>query len=238
MAPEEYHIRRISLENVSAYLVHGSGGAMLVDSGRAGSEGKILETLSVLGLQPEALKLLILTHAHYDHAGSAGMLKELTGCRIVIHHTEKEQLMNGSTGIPRGTRWKARVLAGVGKPFIRWITRYPGTEPDILSEESLDLAPHGFPGRIIHTPGHTRGSQVVLMEGGELLAGDTLFGLPGKLHFPPYAEDLPSLLRSWIRIRDLPVKTIFPAHGARFTVESFQDEFPEAMKRYGRWVRE
>ncbi|MGW8315838.1 MAG: MBL fold metallo-hydrolase, partial [Bacteroidales bacterium] len=186
-----YTLHRIYLGNVSCFLVQRDGEALLVDCGNRGSEMNILETLKQLKLEPGSLRLLILTHVHFDHAGSAARLKELTGCRIVVHHREAERLRRGSTPIPGGTRWKAKVLVTLGKTFRRRIMRFPGAAHDILVEKELDLTPYGFMGRLIHTPGHTPGSMVVLLEGGELLAGDTFFGLEGRRHFPPFAESLP-----------------------------------------------
>jgi len=229
-----YTVKRISLANVSAFLIYRPGEAILVDSGNRGSEEKIMRTLERVGLEPGMLKILILTHVHFDHAGSAGKLKELTGCRIMVHNTEKERLQAGFTPIPNGTRWKARLLVALGRMVARGIGRFPGTEPDLLVKDSLDLDQFGFPGKVIHTPGHTHGSMVVLMEGGELIGGDTIFGLEGKQHFPPFAEDLPALVSSWQHIRTLPVTTFYPAHGRHFSRESFLEEFDRAMERYSR----
>ncbi len=234
MEPPTYQVRRISLEKASAFIIYRSGMAILVDSGKSGSEEKILETLAQLGLESHLLKLLILTHAHFDHAGSAAKLKELTGCKIMVHHSESEQLNAGFTRLPPGTRWKAKLLVGLGRTFARRMGKYPGAEPDLLIQDSFDLKEFGFPGKVIHTPGHTFGSMVVLMDGGELFAGDTLFGVVGKQHFPPFAEDLPALIKSWQHIRTLPVKTIYPAHGPSFPAESFLAEFDHAMKKYSK----
>ena len=228
-----YIIRRIPLAKVNAFLVKGVEAAILIDSGPKGSEGIILETLDRLGLGPEDLKLLILTHAHYDHAGSAGRVRDLTGCRILVHRSEADRLRKGVTSIPGGTRWKAKILVALGRPLTRLIASYPGVEPDLLSDEEYDLRPHGIPGSILHTPGHTAGSQVVFLENGEMITGDTMFGIPGKLHFPPFAEDLQLLLNSWQKIRDLPVGQFYPAHGARFSFKSFLDEFEKGLERYG-----
>ena len=74
---------------------------------------------------------------------------------------------------------------------------------------------------------------VVLMEDGILIAGDTLFGLAGKQHFPPFAEDLPALVESWKSIRNLEIKTIYPAHGRPITRESFFAEYDNAVEQYG-----
>jgi hydroxyacylglutathione hydrolase len=234
MEPGYYTIKRISLTNVSAFLIYRPGEAILVDSGNRGSEEKIIKTMRGVGIEPGMLKLLILTHVHFDHAGSAGKLKELTGCKIMVHQTEKERLQAGFTPIPNGTRWKARLLVALGRTVARGIGRFPGTEPDLLMMDSLDLNQFGFPGKVIHTPGHTHGSMVVLMEGGELIGGDTFFGLEGKQHFPPFAEDLPALVCSWQHMRTLPVTTIYPAHGRHFSMESFLAEFEGAMDKYSK----
>jgi len=228
-----YSIHRIGLVNVSSYLIHRPGEAILVDCGNRGSEVKILDTLKVLGLEPDMLKLLVLTHSHFDHAGSAARLKELTGCRVMVHRSEAGRLRKGHSPIPPGTRWKAKLLVAVGRIFARHLMNFAGTGPDLLVDEQSDLEDFGFPGKVIHTPGHTFGSMVILMEGGELLGGDTVFGLENKQHFPPFAEDLPALVRSWEKLKHLPVKTFYPAHGRPFSRESFLEEFDAAMKKYG-----
>ena len=232
MSEVTYKVHRIGLVNVSSYLIHRPGEAILVDSGNRGSEVKILETLKKLNLEPGMLKLLILTHAHYDHAGSARKLKELTGCKIMIHRAESHRLRKGWTPIPSGTRWKAKVIVGLGRVFARKLMKYPGAEPDLVADELYDLKPFGFTGKVIHTPGHTFGSMVVLMDGGELISGDTFFGLENKLHFPPFAEDQHALLKSWGAIRELKVKTIYPAHGHNFPFENFLAEYDSAIERY------
>lgn len=232
MSSSSYKIHRIGLVNVSSYLIYRPGEAILVDSGSSGSDVKILESLRRLGLEPAMLKLLVLTHSHYDHAGSAGRLKEETGCKVVVHRSEVEKLKMGYSPIPAGTRWKAKLLVGLGRIFARSLMNFPGAEADLLVDESFDLQAFGFPGKVIHSPGHTFGSMVVLMEGGELIAGDTLFGLENKQHFPPFAEDLNALVSSWKIIRELPIKVFYPAHGRYFSRDSFLDEYESAIKRY------
>jgi glyoxylase-like metal-dependent hydrolase (beta-lactamase superfamily II) len=233
MGSGPYRVHRISLINVSCYLIYREGEAILVDCGNKGADVKILREMEELGLTPGMLRLLILTHVHFDHAGSAASLKSATGCRIMVHRIEADRLRKGSTPIPGATRWKARLLVALGRIFRPGIMQFPGVDPDVLVDETASLEPYGFRGEVLHTPGHTPGSMVVLLEGGELIAGDTLFGVEGKQHFPPFAEDLPSLLRSWELIRSLPVKEIYPAHGKSFSYNAFMEEFGGAVKRYG-----
>jgi len=232
VAEDSYKIHRLGLTNVAAYLIYRPGEAILVDSGNKGSEETILKHLNMLGLEPEMLKLLILTHVHFDHAGSAQRLKELTACKIMVHQSEEARLREGKTPIPAGTRWKAKFLVWMGRIFARHIGTFPGAEPDLLVADSFDLEEFGFSGKVIHTPGHTHGSMVVLLSGGELIGGDTIFGLDGKQHFPPFAEDLSALLTSWKRIRDMQPALFYPAHGRKFDFDSFLAEFDGAMKRY------
>jgi len=235
MEEQDYTIRRIPLGGVAAYLVYRPGKALLVDSGRGrDSENKIMEVLLGEGIQPGMLDLVILTHAHFDHAGSARKLKERTGCRIMVHRSEADRLREGFTSLPGGTRWKAKILVGLGRVFARRLGKYEGVEPDILVDDSYDLQEEfGFPAKVIHTPGHTPGSMSVLTGSGEMLSGDLFFGLKGKEYFPPFAEDIPALLQSWKLVRALPVTTIYPAHGNRIEAEQFHEAFDHAMKKYG-----
>jgi len=229
----DYKLHRIGLGNVSCYLIYRPGEAILVDCGNPGSELKILDSLEHLGLEPGMLRLLVLTHSHFDHAGSAARLKELTGCRLIVHQAEADRLRKGYSPIPAGTRWKAKLIVALGRTFARKLMKFPGAEPDLVAGDLFDLADFGFPGSVIHTPGHTHGSMVVLLKEGRLITGDTMFGLKSKLHFPPFAEDVPALLKSWEKIRSLPVETCYPAHGFRFPFSSFLAEYDAAVKRYG-----
>jgi hydroxyacylglutathione hydrolase len=237
VAQGPYSIHRIGLLNVAAYLIWRPGEAILVDCGNKGSEDKILHAMKGKGLEPGMLKLLILTHVHFDHAGSAAQMKELTGCRILVHRSEEARLIEGFTPIPPGTRWKAKLVVALGRIVARRIGTFPGAEADLLADASFDLSAFGFPGRVLHTPGHTHGSMVVFMENGELIGGDTIFGLEGKQHFPPFAEDLGGLLKSWQLLRDLKPAVLYPAHGHHFSRDSFLAEFEGAMLRYGKKAR-
>ena len=139
----------------------------------------------------------------------------------MVHSVKKNELMKGFAPLPHGTRWKAKFLVGAGQDLCQAHGKFPGCRTGFWWIDSLDLEEFGFPGKVIHTPGHTYGSMVVLMEGGELFAGDTLFGIQGKQHFPPFAEDLPCPGSQLGQIRTLTVKTIYPAHGRHFSRKVF-----------------
>ena len=70
---------------VNAFLLTFAGGAVLVDTGLPGSETKIEKVLANVGLCLADLKLIVVTHGHIDHAGSAKRLQKLSGAPIVLH---------------------------------------------------------------------------------------------------------------------------------------------------------
>jgi hydroxyacylglutathione hydrolase len=155
MTKSSYKVHRIPLVNVSAFLIYRPGEAILVDSGNGGSEQKIFDAIWELGLELNMLKLVILTHAHFDHAGSAGKLKELTGCKVLSHNSEIGRLKDGYAPLPPGTRWKAKLLVSLARTFRSSMGKFPPVEPDLVVQDTFDLKEFGFPGKVIHSPGHT-----------------------------------------------------------------------------------
>ena len=148
----------ISLGMVNTFLIKGIR-SILVDTGIPGSEKKILEKLSLHGVKPTDISLILLTHCHSDHFGSAAALKEITGARVAIHQSEAEALRQGMNVdiVPTG---------GFGRFFkllMSGTTQFPPVEPDILIEQELSLDEFGGEGKVISTPGHTSGSMSVML---------------------------------------------------------------------------
>ena len=75
---------------VNAHLIISEGGCILVDAGIPGSEHKIERVLARYGLALHNIKLIIVTHAHVDHAGSAACLRELSGAPILAHQDDAD----------------------------------------------------------------------------------------------------------------------------------------------------
>jgi hydroxyacylglutathione hydrolase len=67
------------LNMVNAHLIAGDAGCILVDAGIPGSERKIEKVLARNALSMKDIKLIVVTHAHTDHAGSAARVRKIVG---------------------------------------------------------------------------------------------------------------------------------------------------------------
>ena len=73
---------------VNAHIIVGERGCVVVDAGLPGSERKIARTLKAKGLTLRDVRLIVVTHAHIDHAGGALALRELSGAPIMGHRED------------------------------------------------------------------------------------------------------------------------------------------------------
>jgi len=203
------------------YLIEGQGN-ILIDTGLAGSEKAILRWLHTISVRPDEIRLIVLTHGHVDHAGSAFALKQATGAAVAVHHLDRSWVENGIVAWPTpATTWGrvARLILSPVKPLLR----FTGVPVDVVvGDEGLSLAVYGVSGRVVHTPGHTLGSISVLLETGDAFVGSLAHnGLPLRLRpgLPIFADDVPGLRQSWRTLLDLGAHTIYLAHGRPFPAD-------------------
>ena len=86
----------IPLGQVNAFLIRGSR-PVLVDTGLPGSSAKILSAIQREGYKPWELALIVITHAHLDHTGSAAALAGATGAPVLVHRAEADYLSSGAS---------------------------------------------------------------------------------------------------------------------------------------------
>ncbi|HUU76650.1 MAG TPA: MBL fold metallo-hydrolase [Methanoregulaceae archaeon] len=224
MSPSK-HVIPVKIGLTTAYIVK-SEGVILVDTGFPGSEEKILASLQEQGVAPGDVRLILLTHGHADHAGSAAALKEATGALVAAGHPEVGRLRTGRSGKLKATGLCGRIF---GLYYCREAkSRYPPLEPDILIDSEYDLHVHGVHGIVIPTPGHTAGSLSVILDSGDVLVGDLIFGsFPmGKPAIPFFGEDLPAWSRSIYALLEKSPKMVYIAHGGPFEGEEIKRRLP------------
>ena len=80
----------------SVYLINEEKKA-LIDAGPTTSADTVLDGVRKVGVRPEDIDYLIVTHIHLDHAGGAGVLiKDMPKARVVVHHKGARHLINPS----------------------------------------------------------------------------------------------------------------------------------------------
>lgn len=207
----------------NVFLVRGRTGCVLVDAGNPGKEELILKRLAEHGVESGDLRLILITHGHTDHFGSAAALQKRTGAPVAVHALDADALRQGIHQ-PDSLQATSRLLALLmGVSILRNLAapdRAPALEPDIVFEEAWRLDEYGVAGRVIPTPGHTPGSVSVLLDSGEAIVGDMVMGqLMGLLHRPgppPVAWDLE---RNWESLRQLLAlspRIVYVGHGGPF----------------------
>lgn len=174
---------------VYSYLIHGEN-VCLIDSGVVSSEGVIFDYMEKIGLKPEDISLMILTHSHPDHIGSAKSIKAKSGCKIAAHPCE----------IP----WIEDVeLQAKERPVPNFHLLVEGSvDVDKILEDGdvLDLD-ENIRLKVIHTPGHSKGSiSILIEEEGVIITGDAV---PIKGDLPIY-EDIETSVNSIKKLKSIP----------------------------------
>ena len=199
----------------NAYLVQADSGELaLIDSGMSGNAKRVYDFLTVRGIDPKSLTLILLTHPDLDHSGSVWELKEkyAPNARVAIHEDDAPRLsgekklkeVKGATGL----------MMGIMGSFLKF---HP-IKPDIILKDQEMIA--GL--QTIHTPGHTQGSVCFYNEKEKaLFSGDTLITDGNKnviYSGKSMSYDLEMTKKSVAnKLKDLDFDLLFPGHGPPIT---------------------
>ncbi|MCY9785755.1 MBL fold metallo-hydrolase [Nocardiopsis sp. EMB25] len=194
----------------AAYAIRGER-TVLVDTGFAGGEDRLLGRLAKAGIASASISLIVLTHCHPDHAGGAAALRRRLGVPVAVHEAEREWAESGTSELYTPLNPFGRILRRTLD------TGFPAFTPDVVLGDGADLDAHGVPVDVLHTPGHTPGSVSLRhRESGEVLVGDLLAGSMTRRDRPglPFlAQDTGRLRRSARRVLDArPTRFLF-GHG-------------------------
>ncbi len=220
----DIRIHTLKLGPYRGYLIQGDK-TVMIDGGFPERAKDFLDALDKLSLRPDEIKLIVLTHGHRDRIGSVRIIKNITGAKVALHREERERLENSLKPEPPAVTIRERFLAGVMKRFLPPID-IPAVEVDIVLEDrAFSLAEYGIPGRILPTPGHSRGSVSVLLETGDAFVGNlAMNALPFHLRpgFPIFADDIEQLRESWKLLLSEGAKTVYPAQGRPFPINAIR----------------
>jgi hydroxyacylglutathione hydrolase len=214
----------------NAYLIVSGGRGILVDAGSKGKMKNLQITLEKNNLAFSDIALVVLTHTHYDHVGCLAEIKDRSGVKVLAHASEKEYLEKGITPFPRGTMFFSKIISGIGNTLLVSKSKYSPVSPEIAIQGEYDLSKYIPGAKVIPTPGHTAGSISLVIENEAAFVGDTLFNiLPGSV-FPPFANNVPELLKSWKKLIALGCRTFYPGHGKSIPLQKLKDSYKKKEK--------
>ncbi|WP_309603832.1 subclass B3 metallo-beta-lactamase [Phenylobacterium sp.] len=143
MAPFEIAdgVYYVGASDIASYLFKTKGGLILLDGGYDTTAPQILANIRTLGFDPKAIKILLSTHGHLDHAGGLAQLKRETGATLYASPLDGALMARG----------------GKGDFGLKDRAPYPPVTPDRTLVDGQAISLGGVTMTAHLTPGHTRG---------------------------------------------------------------------------------
>jgi hydroxyacylglutathione hydrolase len=195
-----------------AFLLRGKDGCVLIDTGSAGCEQKLFTLMKKEKIAPSDIKLIVITHVHYDHTGSLAAIQKECRCPVAVHKLEAGYLEKAVIRTPPPSTPMGKFLIYIGRNILSVEQGFTGVKPDILIGGNMRLNGFGIHGVIVPTPGHTAGSLSVILDSGEAFVGDLVMNFVGTV-YPQYAESPADVYKSWRYLIGRGVSKVYQAHG-------------------------
>jgi metallo-beta-lactamase class B len=204
----------VGSKGLASYLVVTSQGLILINSNLESSPPLIRENVEKLGYKFSDVKILLISHAHWDHCAGSARIKELTGAKYMVMEADANEIEAGGKG---------NFQYGESKESL-----YPATKVDrrLHDNEEVKL---GDTTLVAHwTPGHTKGCTtwtMKAMDGGKtynvVFVGSPNinpgYKLVNNAKYPNIAADYE---RSFRVLKSLPCDIFLGAHGVYFDMDA------------------
>jgi glyoxylase-like metal-dependent hydrolase (beta-lactamase superfamily II) len=213
----------INMGTVNCYLITTDAGCILIDTGFPSTRADLEKKLEDTGCRPGSLRLIIMTHGDQDHTGNGAHLREKYGAKIAMHRDETAVVEKGDDTLSRRRRpFPRRVFNRAVLEMLSLFVnsgKFERFSPDFTIDEGYDFSEYGFDARVLHIPGHSRGSIGILTADGDLFCGDLLWNRK-RPSTHSIVDDRSELKASVERLKNMRINMVYPGHGKPFKMES------------------
>ena len=190
----------------NCYIVTDGKNAILIDTASKPHINSVIEECDKY-----EMKLIVLTHVHFDHAENAAELSKRYNIPVAIHKADEELFESFDKQPLKSYGLVGCVVLGVSLKVLRH-TKVERPENLIYIKDGDDLSSYGINAKILELPGHTLGSIGVDVDGAHLFVGDELdnWVRPTIAHL---YYDFDAVKQSAQKINALGSRTIYYGHG-------------------------
>ncbi|HSK68661.1 MAG TPA: MBL fold metallo-hydrolase, partial [Candidatus Limnocylindria bacterium] len=150
--------------------------------------------------------------------GNCRFLRENYGASIAVHPADSGMVENGDMSWNRKPKPdKISFTFRLAKLAFGKNSVFDTFKPDMYLRDGQDLAGFGLSAKVIHLPGHSKGSIGVLTGEGGLFCGDLVYNFAGF----SYIDDLEDFNESMDKLEKLDIHTLYPGHGKPFSIHHF-----------------
>lgn len=206
------------IATVNCYLLKVDSGFILIDIGPSSKRNSLEDELEKEGCKVGDLNLIIITHGDSDHTGNAAYFRQKYGAPIALHPDDEGMVQTGNMSHNRKVNLLVRILFAL--PFIK-LKKSDRFKGDIDVYDGFDLGDYGLNARIIHIPGHSKGSIGIITADGDFYCGD-IFSNTDKPVLNSIMDDLDAAHSSIRKLEKLDINMVYPGHGDPFPMKKFQ----------------
>jgi metallo-beta-lactamase class B len=204
----------VGSKDLASYLITTPRGHILINSSLTSSVPLIEKNVEALGFHFKDVKILLISHAHFDHAAGSAEIERLTGAKYMVMDADVPVVESGGK-----TDFQYGAEAA---------SQFPVTKVDRVLHDGDEVKLGGVVLVAHKTPGHTKGCTTWTMkvqEGGEtynvVIVGspnvNTGYKLVGNSAYPAIAQDYELTFRT---LKSLPCDVFLGAHGSYFGMDA------------------
>jgi len=204
------NIYYVGASDIASYLIVTPKGHILIDGGFVETAAMIESNIHRLGFDLHDVRIILNSHAHYDHAGGIAELKKKTYAKLYVSPASAAEMARGGKDDPQ-----------FGDKYT-----YPPVTADDVVYDGDHVALGGTTLTAHLTPGHTKGCTTWTMQvRREGVVHDVVFlgspTIPTEYRLvgnPRYPDAIDDYLHQFEVLKSLPCDVFLGAHGSYFNL--------------------